>query len=315
MVATSGPGQSLMTEGIGHAGEAEIPLVIVQCQRVGPSTGEPTRNEQSDINHVVYSSHGEFPRFVVAPGTAKECFDMTAQALNLAEKYQLPVFVLLDQALSQNSASIDPFDVGSVKIDRGKLATVEILSRLEVYKRYEFSDDGVSLRSIPSQEGGISQVTGNEHNEFGLVSTDKINRLKMMRKRMMKLELAIADLPAGLNFGPPDAKVGIIGFGSTYGPIMESMRQLDEKGLQVRFHQIRTIWPLLEDDLRQFIDGVDSFFVIEHNYQGQLAALISSRLGVTEKMKVINKFDGASFKPKEITNAILQQVKLESDRV
>ncbi len=306
MVATSGPGQSLMTEGIGHAGEAEIPIVVAQCQRVGPSTGEPTRNEQSDINHVVYSSHGEFPRFVIAPGTAKECFDMTAQALNLAEKYQLPVFVLLDQALCQNSASIEPFDIGSVKIDRGKLATEEILSKLEVYKRYEFTDDGVSVRSIPSQEGGISQVTGNEHNEFGLVSTDKTNRLRMMRKRMMKLELAVRDLPSGVNFGPPDARIGIIGFGSTFGPIVESMHQLDEKGVKVQFHQIRTIWPLLEDDLLRFIDRVDLLFVIEHNYQGQLAALISSTLGVSKKMRIINKFDGNSFKPREITSAILQ---------
>ena len=309
MVATSGPGQSLMTEGIGHAGEAEIPIVIAQCQRVGPSTGEPTRNEQSDINHVVYSSHGEFPRFVIAPGTAGECFYMTAQALNLAEKYQLPVFILLDQALCQNSASIEPFDIGNVKIDRGKLATEELLSKLEVYKRYEFTDDGISLRSVPSQEGGISQVTGNEHNEFGLVSTDKTNRLRMMRKRMMKLELAVRDLPKGVDFGPTDARIGIIGFGSTYGPIVESMRQLDQKGVKIQFHQIRTIWPLLEDDLLRFIDKVDLLFVIEHNYQGQLAALICGTLGVGKKIRIINKFDGTSFKPREITNAILQYTK------
>lgn len=304
MVATSGPGQSLMTEGVGHAGEAEVPMVIVECQRVGPSTGEPTKNEQSDLNHVVFGSHGEFPRFVLAPGTPTDCFAITIQAMNLAEKYQLPVFLLLDQALCQNSATIDPFDLSSVKIDRGKLATEEQLSKLEWYKRYEITDDGVSLRSIPSQDGGMFQVTGNEHNEFGLVSVDKVNRLRMMRKRMAKLEIAKQDLPRGINYGRSDAKVGIIGFGSTFGPIVEAMSQLEKGGLPVKFHQIRTIWPVLEDDLHSFVDTVDSVFVIECNYSGQLANLIKPRLGETNKIHSITKFDGSSFKPREISNAI-----------
>jgi 2-oxoglutarate/2-oxoacid ferredoxin oxidoreductase subunit alpha len=305
MVATSGPGQSLMTEGVGHAGEAEIPIVVAQCQRVGPSTGEPTKNEQSDINHVVFGSHGEFPRLVVAPATANECFYITSLAMNLAEKYQLPVFLLLDQALCQNSVSIEPFNLKAIKIDRGKLVTEQDLSRFPVYKRYEFTEDGVSWRSIPSLEGGESQVTGNEHNEFGAVSTDRTNRLRMMRKRMMKLELAKKDLPRGNNFGPSDAKLGVIGFGSTYGPIMESLEQLGRKGVGVRFHQIRTIWPLLEDDLHEFIDRLDRVFVVENNYSGQLASLIQKEFGGSEKIESITKFDGSSFKPKEITGAIL----------
>ena len=304
MVATSGPGQSLMTEGVGHAGEAEVPIVVVECQRVGPSTGEPTKNEQSDINHVVYSSHGEFPRLVVAPSTPTDCFNVTVQAMNLAEKYQLPVFILLDQALCQNSATIDPFDLSTVKVDRGKLATEEMLSKLDVYKRYEFTDDGISLRTIPSQEGGQYQITGNEHNEMGLVSVDKTNRFKMMRKRMNKLEVAKKDLPKGEVIGSKDARIGIIGFGSTYGPIVESMQQLLEKGISVKFHQIRTIWPLLVDDLQEFIDKTDAVFVIESNYQGQLATLIRGAIDDHAKIQSITKFDGSSFKPKEITSAI-----------
>lgn len=305
MVATSGPGQSLMTEGVGQAGEAEIPIVIVECQRVGPSTGEPTKNEQSDVNHVVYASHGEIPRFVIAPGTSTECFQLTVDAMNLAEKYQLPVFILLDQALCQNSASIESFDLNNVHIDRGKLATEDVLSKLEVYKRYQFTEDGVSIRSIPSQDGGIAQVTGNEHNEMGLVSTDKTNRLKMMRKRMVKLELGKKDMPRGNNIGSENAKIGIIGFGSTYGPIVESLQQLSEKGVDVRFHQIRTIWPLLEDDLNDFMDNLDVVFVVENNYQGQIASLIKGTVGNSNKIRSVTKFDGASFKPKEITNAVL----------
>ena len=306
MVATSGPGQSLMTEGVGHAGQAEIPIVVAECQRVGPSTGEPTKNEQSDINHVVFGSHGEFPRLVIAPGTANECFYLTSHALNLADKYQLPVFLLLDQALCQNSASIDPFDLRAISIDRGKLATEEGLAKMAVYKRYEFTPDGISWRSIPSQEGGESQVTGNEHNEFGAVSTDRVNRLRMMRKRMTKLELAKKDLPKGSIYGPSEARIGVIGFGSTFGPIIESLGQLSEKQVLVRFHQIRTIWPLLEDDLRSFIRSVDRVFVVENNYSGQLASLIKRSIpDCSEKIESVTKFDGSSFKPKEITGAII----------
>jgi 2-oxoglutarate/2-oxoacid ferredoxin oxidoreductase subunit alpha len=305
MVATSGPGQSLMTEGVGHAGEAEVPLVVAECQRVGPSTGEPTKNEQSDINHVVYGSHGEFPRLVLAPGTASECFKMSADALNLAERYQLPVFLLLDQALCQNSASIPPFDVKSITIDRGKLLTNESISSIPVYKRYQFSEDGISPRSIPSMEGGQSQVTGNEHNEFGLVSVDKTNRLRMMAKRMKKVELAKNDLPRGRIFGSADAKIGIIGIGSTYGPIMESMAQLEKKGTKVKFHQLRTVFPMLEDDLSEFTGSLNRVFVVENNYQGQLAKMIRSMTPDNQKIVNITKFDGTSFKPMEITDAIL----------
>ncbi len=315
MVATSGPGQSLMTEGVGHAGQAEIPLVVVECQRVGPSTGEPTKNEQSDVNHVVYASHGEFPRVVVTPGNAAECFYMTADALNLAEKYQLPVFILLDQALCQNSQCIDPFDIGAVRVDRGKLLTETDLAKMETYKRYLITENGVSPRSIPSQEGGQCQVTGNEHNEFGLVSVDKMNRLRMMTKRMKKVEMARAELPRGVNFGKADAKFGIIGFGSTYGAVVESMEQLSKRGVSTRFHQIRTIYPLLEDDLNAFADPLERIFVVENNYQGQLALMIRGVLRRNERIDSITKFDGASFKPKEITGAILTAAQSKRNEV
>ncbi len=304
MVATSGPGQSLMTEGVGHAGEAEIPLVVVECQRVGPSTGEPTKNEQSDVNHIVFASHGEFPRVVLAPGNASECFYMTTDALNLAEKYQLPVFILLDQALCQNSQSLEPFDIRDVRVDRGKLVTEADLSKLDIYKRYQFSENGVSPRSIPSQEGGQSHVTGNEHNEFGMVSVDKTNRLRMMSKRMKKLESARAELPRGVNVGETDAKIGIIGFGSTYGAIIESMEQLARRGISTRFHQVRTIYPLLGEDLNAFTDPLERIFVVENNYQGQLANMIKSILRRNERVESITKFDGSSFRPMEITGAI-----------
>jgi 2-oxoglutarate ferredoxin oxidoreductase subunit alpha len=308
MVATSGPGQSLMTEGVGHAGEAEVPIVVAQCQRVGPSTGEPTKNEQSDINHVVYASHGEFPRLVVAPGTAEECFYMTADALNLAEKYQLPVFILLDQALCQNSESFAPFDIKRIRVDRGKLAKEGELGVSEVYKRYKYTEDGISPRSIPSQEGGECQITGNEHNEFGMVSVDKTNRLRMMSKRMKKIEAARVDLPAGNNFGDRQAKIGLVGFGSTTGPILESIEQLSDHGVNAKFHQVRTIFPLLEEDLNSFADPLERIFVIENNFQGQLARMLKTAVHRAERISSITKFDGTSFKPMEITTAVMNAI-------
>lgn len=308
MVATSGPGQSLMTEGVGHAGEAEVPIVVAQCQRVGPSTGEPTKNEQSDINHVVYASHGEFPRLVVAPGTAEECFYMTADALNLAEKYQLPVFILLDQALCQNSESFAPFDIKRIRVDRGKLAKDGELGVSEVYKRYKYTEDGISPRSIPSQEGGECQITGNEHNEFGNVSVDKTNRLRMMSKRMKKIDAARVDLPAGNNFGDRQAKIGLVGFGSTTGPILESIEQLSGHGVSAKFHQVRTIFPLLEEDLNSFADPLERIYVIENNFQGQLARMLKTVVHRAERISSITKFDGTSFKPMEITTAVMNGI-------
>jgi 2-oxoglutarate/2-oxoacid ferredoxin oxidoreductase subunit alpha len=183
------------------------------------------------------------------------------------------------------------------------------LQKIQTFKRYQFSDDGVSPRSIPSLEGGQSQVTGNEHNEFGLTSVDKTNRLRMMAKRMKKIELAKNDLPRGVNYGPNNAKIGIMGFGSTLGPIMESMEQLDNKGIAVRFHQIRTIYPLLSEDLIDFSDSLDKIFVVENNYQGQLARMVRSAIGRNERIESITKFDGTSFKPREITNAIVSSVR------
>jgi 2-oxoglutarate ferredoxin oxidoreductase subunit alpha len=303
MTATSGPGLSLMTEGVGHAGEAEVPVVVVDCQRVGPSTGEPTRHEQSDLLHVVFSSHGEFPRFVISPGTASEAFELTAQALNLAEKWQLPVILLMDQALSENLETCPRFDLGQVRIDRGKLLSGEDLEKLSVYKRYEFTPDGVSPRTVPGLKGGESQTTGNEHDEWGHVSVNRENRKKMMAKRMKRLELARPDLPPPQVFGPERAPVGFVGYGSTYGPIREAQRILQRRGLSTRFYQARTLWPVPTESLSAFLDTVDKVYVVEHNYMGQLAMLIREYLP-SPKLHRILKYDGDPFSAEEIVREV-----------
>ncbi len=305
MTSTSGPGLSLMTEGIGHAGTAELPILVADCQRVGPSTGEPTRHEQSDLAHLAHLGHGEYPRFILAPGTIEDCFSMTIEALNLADKWRLPVILLLDQALCQNTISASPFDLSVAKIDRGKLLTAEEVAKLEAYKYYQFTEDGISAHVPPGTPGVYSQVTGNEHDEFGHVSVNPVNRVKMMRKRMEKMTKAIDDLPSARLYGDPAGRVGIIGYGSTWGPIQEAMQLLKEQGIAARHFQARTLYPVPTRELEALFRDVDVAYVVEHNYLGQFARLIREAMPQEHaKIRSILKFDGFSFRAPEIVAQI-----------
>ncbi len=306
MTSTSGPGLSLMTEGIGHAGAAEIPIVVADCQRVGPSTGEPTRHEQSDLSHLANLGHGEFPRFILAPGTVEDCFYITAEALNLAERWRLPVILLLDQALCQNAVTSVPFDLEKVRVERTNVLSEEQVKRLEAYRAYQFGPDGTSPYAPPGTPGVHAQITGNEHDEWGHVSVNPVNRLKMMQKRMGKMERARPELPAPRFYGDPKARTGFIGFGSTWGPIREAQERLAEQGTATRFYQARTLFPVPTDTLDEFLRGVDVAYVVEHNFTGQFARLIREHLPHHHaKLRSITKCDGFSFRAPEI----LQRVK------
>ncbi|HKS59439.1 MAG TPA: 2-oxoacid:acceptor oxidoreductase subunit alpha, partial [Thermoplasmata archaeon] len=305
MTSTSGPGLSLMTEGIGHAGAAEIPIVVADCQRVGPSTGEPTRHEQSDVAHLANLGHGDFPRLIIAPGTAEECFALTVDALNLAEKWRLPVILLLDQALCQNTVTAAPFELKGVRVDRGKRLTAEQVTQLAKYQYYQFTPDGVSPYAPPGTPGITSQVTGNEHDENGHVSVNPVVRAKMMQKRMEKMVKARPDLPAPRLFGDDRARVGLIGFGSTWGPIREAQELLAQQGVPTRFYQARTIFPVPGDSLGHFLDAVEVAYVVEHNYSGQFAGLIRQALPEhAAKLRSVVKYDGLSFRAPEIVAAV-----------
>jgi 2-oxoglutarate ferredoxin oxidoreductase subunit alpha len=305
MTSTSGPGLSLMTEGIGHAGTAELPIVVADCQRVGPSTGEPTRHEQSDLSHLANLGHGEFPRFIIAPGTIDDCFHLTVDALNLADKWRLPVLLLLDQALCQNTVTADRFDLSTVKVDRGSLISPEQFAKMEIYQRYKFTPDGISPYALPGTPGAFSQVTGNEHDEFGHVSVNPVNRTKMMQKRMEKMHLAKPDLPVPHLYGDAKAKIGIIGYGSTWGPIREAQQLLASAGVPTYFYQARTLYPVPGETLGPFLDGVDAAYVVEHNYTGQFSRLIRETLPhKADKLRPVVKYDGFSFRSDELVERI-----------
>lgn len=301
MTSTSGPGLSLMTEGIGHAGTAELPVVVVDCARVGPSTGEPTRHEQSDLSHLANLGHGEYPRFLLAPGTAEDCFYLTIDALNLADKWRLPVLLLMDQALCQNTVTSVPPDLAKVHLDRGKLLSPEEFARLESYKYYQFTPDGISPHVPPGTPGAFAQVTGNEHDESGHVSVNPVNRVKMMHKRMDKMIRAQPELPAPRIYGDESSRVGFIGFGSTWGPIREAQAALERKGRRTKFYQARTLYPVPTASLAPFLDSVDVAYVVEHNFTGQFARLIREALPERHaKLRSILKYDGLSFRSPEI---------------
>jgi len=299
MTATSGGGFSLMTEALGLAAMTETPVVIVVCQRPGPSTGLATHTEQGDLKFVLHASHGDFPRFVIAPGDVEDCFYKTIEAFNLAERYQCPVILILDKFLSESHKTAEKFDVSGVKTDRGLLFSDEELERIEEFKRYEFTETGISPRAIPSQRGGIFTATGNEHDETGYLSEDKTVRTKMMDKRFRKFEQAEREIPEPKLFGPKEVEVTIIAWGSTKGPIREAMKLLDRDGIKANFLQIVYISPFPKNTVSEIFETSKRIVIVENNKTAQLASLIKEKTGKEIEHKIL-KYDGRQFFPTDI---------------
>lgn len=305
MVATCGPGLSLMQEGIGQLGMGEIPLVVVDAQRGGPSTGLPTKPEQSDLNLLIFGGHGDFPRIVLAPGTPEDCFYLTVDACNLSQRYQCPVFIASDQALSQNTATIDPLDLSKVEVDQGERLEVEDLEKLDTYKRYAFTDNGVSPYTIPGTPNGMSLVTGNEHDEYGLVSTDPVNRVRMMDKRQKKMQSMLPELPRAGRFGDQSSKIGFIGIGMCFGVILEAMDSLADRGIDTQYFQPRTLWPMLDETI-DFVDACDVVFVVDLNAGGQLAGLLVREGAAADRIERILHYDGTPIRSDAIVKHVVE---------
>ncbi len=304
MTSTSGPGASLMMEGLSLSGMTEVPLVVVHVQRVGPSTGLPTKSEQADLLQWIHGSHGDFPRIVLSPGSIQECFDYTIKAFNLAEKYQCPVILLTEQDFGQNYRTVAKFDVTNIVIDRGKLLTEKELLGIKDYKRFSFTRDGVSPRALPPMKNGIHMVESNEHDERGFRDESARNRTKMMEKRMKKLETARKDLVRPRIWGPHAADIGIIGCGSTLGPVREALDQLMNSGIGVKFLQLRTLWPFPDTDVKDFIASCKKCYVVDNNYEGQLRHLILSRTRPGIEIEGIRKYSAHTFRPRDIAQPI-----------
>jgi 2-oxoglutarate/2-oxoacid ferredoxin oxidoreductase subunit alpha len=303
MTASSGPGIALMQESISHLGAAEIGLVVVDCQRAGPSTGMPTKPEQSDVDMLVHGASGDFPRVVLAPSDPYDAFELTVAATNLAERYQGPVYLALDQAVAQNAVAVDRFDLDAVRIDRGKLLDEGRLPELDEYARYRITEDGLSPWAPLGLEGGQHLVTGNEHDEWGLVSANPVIRTRMVEKRARKLEAIRPDLPRGRRSGNPSAEVGLIGFGMQVGPMTEAAERLAGEGLSVQLFQPRTLWPVLED-VFDFVAGCGRVYVVEHNASGQYAHVLAGAGVPLDRIESILRYDGVPFRPGELATRI-----------
>lgn len=302
LTASSGPGLSLKMEAIGLAGITETPLVIVDTQRGGPSTGLPTKQEQSDLMAMIYGTHGEIPKIVIAPSTVEEAFYDTAEAFNLAEEYQCPVIVLSDLALSLGKQTVEPLDYSKVEIRRGKLVNDELpeLENKNYFKRYEVTEDGVSPRTIPGMKNGIHHVTGVEHAETGKPSETPVNRIAQMDKRLRKIEHIRFNTPVYKNAPYEDADLLIVGFNSTRGAIDEAMSRLKKDGLKVNHAQVRLIHPFPTDELLPLVRTAKKVIVVENNATGQLANIMKMNVGHADRIIKYDKYDGNPFLPHEV---------------
>jgi 2-oxoglutarate ferredoxin oxidoreductase subunit alpha len=305
MTASAGPGLSLMMESIGLAGMTETPLVIVDTQRGGPSTGLPTKQEQSDIMALIYGTHGEIPKVVIAPSTIEECFYDMIEAFNIAEKYQVPVIVATDLQLSLGKQSCELLDYDAIRIDRGKLQTGELpeLEPNAMFKRYEWTEDGVSPRVLPGMKNGIHHVTGVEHGENGSPSENAANRRKMMDKRLKKLNgLRIANaVKADVPHETPDLL--IIGMNSTGGTIDEARSRLSADGIRTNHLTVRQLHPFPIELVQPHIEKAKKVVVLENNATAQLANLIKMNIGAHGKIENVLKYDGTPFLPSEVYKA------------
>lgn len=299
MTATAGPGLSLMVEILGLATMSEIPLVVVDAQRGGPSTGLPTKMEQSDLNLAVYGAHGDAPRVVLAPGDVEECVSTITQAFNIAEKYQTPVIFLTDQSLAHRTQTFPMPDFSKLPIVNRLQPTAE---ELKDYHRFRITPNGVSPMAVPGMEGGTYAATGLEHSEKGAPNFTPPMHVRMSAKRFKKIEEISKEKGFTSRFGPAKAKIGLIGWGSTQGALREAMDMANRQGLSVALLQVKMVYPLPQQEIRDFLSSVEQVVVAELNYGGQFNRLLRSEFLVPTIS--LTKCEGLPFFAEEVVDKI-----------
>ena len=306
MTATSGPGFALMVEMLGHASMTETPLVIVDVQRAGPSTGLPTKVSQGDLRLAVFGGNDDSPRFVVAPVSVEDCFYQIIHAFNLAEKYQMPVVFLSDQDMSVRVQTIPPFDLSRVK-QEPRL----VWDGNGPYERYVDTPTGVSPMSLPGMPGGQYTAEGLEHYASGAPGYEPELHMANMEKRYRKLDAALPDIEAwGMyeQFGDPDAALGIIGWGSTIGPVREAVARASENGIPVAVFYPKALFPLPDARLKAFLEKRQAVIVPEMNYTGQFAGMLRARAqsyGIERPIVKVNQYGGQPIATRQVYEEIV----------
>ncbi len=303
MTATSGGGFSLMVEALGLAGMTETPIVIVDAQRPGPSTGLPTRTEQSDLKFVIHAAHGEFPRAVFAPGTPEQAFYIMNKAFNMAERYQTPVIVLGDQHLNDSYFTVDALNLERMTIDRGHIIFDKDIPSVKDYKRYAWDDSGISPRILPGQSHAVLYADSDEHTEAGHITESAEVRKQMMRKRMRKLVGMRKEMGSPTIYPNEGSDIMLLGWGSTYGAMKEAVDQLKSEVLSAGMIHFSEIYPFPRHDLREKIRRDTKIFAVENSYTGQFADLFCYETGLP-MFHTLLKYDGRPFTSQEIVDAI-----------
>ncbi len=310
MCGTSGGGFALMTEAVGFAGMIEVPLVVISSMRGGPSTGLPTKTEQGDLNQIFGASQGDYPRMIIAALDVKDAYETAIEALNMAEKYQIPVLVILDLYLSEHTETIDELDLEPEIYERVK-PTDE-----ETYLRYRFNtNNGVSFRSIPGEKGFEFIAGSDEHDERGNLISDiraglpeQFNiRNKMMEKRSRKIESLATEIKPPQTYGPKEAELTIVGWGSTTGTIQEAVDILNNQGIKTNSIHIRYIMPFNSKIVGKYLNNSQKRLIVEGNYSGQMKRHIRAETGIDIEYSY-NKYDGDYLKPYEIVNFVKEEV-------
>lgn len=307
MVATSGGGFSLMTEGLALAGMTETPVVIILGQRAGPATGLPTRTEQAELSYAISAGHGEFPRAVLAPANAEEAFRLTVKAFNLAERYQTPVIVLTDHLMASAYYATPPFDLAEVKLDRGEWLSVAEADRQGAeHKRYAYTESGVSPRALPGLSRALVSADSDEHSEEGHIIEDGRTRRLMVEKRRKK-QSGLAQQISPPHFSPvTDAEYILVSWGSSRGAVDEAARIMTQQRKRISRMHFSEIWPF-PDGVAKMLSRGGKVVVIESNAEGQLARIIRAETGYAADIGV-NRYDGRPLSAEYILECLTKEV-------
>ncbi len=307
MTGSSGGGIALMAEAFSLAGIIETPVVVINVQRPGPATGLPTRTEQGDLRFMIHLGHGEFPKMVISLRNGEDAFYQTARAFNLAEKYQIPVVLLSDQHLSESMATFEPFDFEKISIDR-YLAGEEDIREGERYKRYKYTEDGVSPRIIPGKiEDQVVLVDSDEHDEYGNITESAEVRTKMVDKRARKLENLKKEVEEPCLIGEEEPEHLVVAWGSLYGSVKEAVERLNREGVSIGALVFGDIWPLPTERLGEMHKKAKNLISVEQNSTAQLDSLIREEMLIKCDHKIL-KYDGRAFSGEEIYKRLKEEV-------